>query len=78
MNVYFNEEETAFIKSQGKGYLRGLVQQAMAGGASSGDDVQQPVRPRQTAAYGVGTCKTCNSQLPYHGAKSCKVCGSKQ
>ena len=31
MNVYFDKEETEFVKDKGRGFVRGLVRDAMTG-----------------------------------------------
>jgi hypothetical protein len=36
IRVTFTEEEMGFVKGKGRGFLRGLVQECMAGGMDSG------------------------------------------
>ena len=70
IGIYFNPEETKWIKEQPEGTVRELVQNAMGihrttKGGSQGDGLNK-------TGYGsIPTCKVCGYLLPYYKGK-CK------
>ena len=81
MQIYFNDEESEFVKEQGPGYVRGLVQENMGGLNISKITPRQKIikEPKQvlravsSKGDGKTTCKVCGYKLPFYKAP-CKYC----
>ena len=84
IRIYFNEEETAFIKNQGEGWVRKLVQKEM-GGKVPVEKVEKikkvvglveklPNTQVGLKGDGLTTCKKCGSLLPFYKGKCKQGC----
>jgi ribosomal protein L40E len=83
--IYFTEEELDYISKQDEGYVRKLVQEDMGVPAdrmpvrSEIHEAAQKIKSKNDVEFASDqVCKHCGAFLPYHGAKTCKMCKKKQ
>ena len=86
ISVYFNKEETAFVKGKGPGWLKRLVLSEMEGptiilrdaGNVSTDMTATTVMGFLAETSGLPRCRKCDAALIYPGVPICKRCGAPQ
>jgi hypothetical protein len=79
ITIYLSRGEYEWVKSQGPGYLRGLVQ--LDGVTACSDIAKREVAEKMLEETTIlapkgaadNECPKCGYQLPYYGAK-CKYC----
>ena len=86
-SLYLSEEENEWVKENGEGCIRELIQGAMGSGDGTMPKViktkKQAVKQAKavkqvngTKGDGLHTCKICGYQLPYYKGK-CLYCKTK-
>jgi hypothetical protein len=75
-NLYLAKEENEWVKENGEGVIRTLIQEAMGTGTGVVPKINRVVAPKISGKAGDGlhTCKQCGFMLPFYKGKCKQGC----